>query len=53
MSCLVLQTTQQLANFLSAKKFWEDLDKTFPNGIVKMNPHNNQIRELFGNQGGY
>ncbi|KAJ8041747.1 Acyloxyacyl hydrolase [Holothuria leucospilota] len=43
----------QLANYLSAKKFWENLDEIYPGGIIKKNPYNAEIRKLFGDQGGY
>ncbi|XP_019638281.1 PREDICTED: acyloxyacyl hydrolase-like [Branchiostoma belcheri] len=43
----------QLANALGAAHIWEMLEKDHPNVLGKVNPNNDRIKQLFGDQGGY
>ena len=43
----------QLSNSLTAKIVWERLMKDYPHWIPPVNPHNQNITNRFGNQGGY
>lgn len=43
---------QQVANFLLAEYYWEEMNKLVP-GLFRKNPHNAEIKKLFGDQGGY
>ncbi|XP_071812000.1 acyloxyacyl hydrolase-like [Apostichopus japonicus] len=42
----------QVANFLLAEYYWEEMNKLVP-GLFRKNPHNAEIKKLFGDQGGY
>ncbi|CAH1270439.1 AOAH [Branchiostoma lanceolatum] len=43
----------QQANALAAAHFWKQLEKEYPDLMGKVNPNNDRIKELFGDQGGY
>jgi hypothetical protein len=38
---------------MAAKVVWETLMREFPEYIGKVNPYNQEIERLFGDQGGY
>lgn len=42
-----------IAQSLAAKTMWRILESKIPHVLGKVNPHNEIIRLLFGNQGGY
>jgi len=43
----------QTANALLAEMLWEYLENSFPEAIGNVNPYNDQIQKIFGDQGGY
>ena len=43
----------QLGNILLAGKMWEFLETNHPEALGPVNPHNDQIESLFGDQGGH
>jgi acyloxyacyl hydrolase len=43
----------QLGNELLAKVIWEHMEKNFPEALGKVNPYNDQIKAMFGDQGGF
>ena len=45
--------TNQLGQALTAKIIWENLEKNFPEVIGPVNPNNDKIQQIFGDQGGY
>ena len=38
---------------LTAASLWETLEKEAPEVLGDVNPHNQEIQDLFGDQGGY
>jgi acyloxyacyl hydrolase len=38
---------------LTAKIIWGNLEKNFPEVIGPVNPNNDKIQQIFGDQGGY
>lgn len=43
----------QIGNALTTASFWELMQSTIPEVIPPVNPHNEEIAQLFGDQGGY
>jgi len=43
----------QLGNALGTMFFWERLETDLPSWIGPVNPYNEQIDQLFGDQGGH
>ena len=43
----------QIANAIAADVFWEMLNTQRPNWIGAVNPYNDAITKIFGDQGGY
>ena len=43
----------QTGNLLLAKDIWETLVELYPAAAGPINPHNAEIEEIFGNQGGH
>lgn len=43
----------QIANALMAEVFWQALQQDHPDFLPQVNPHNDDIRKIFGDQGGY
>eukprot|EP00490_Sorites_sp_Unknown_P029645 CAMPEP_0114684752 /NCGR_PEP_ID=MMETSP0191-20121206/59534_1 /TAXON_ID=126664 /ORGANISM="Sorites sp." /LENGTH=160 /DNA_ID=CAMNT_0001968033 /DNA_START=1196 /DNA_END=1678 /DNA_ORIENTATION=- len=43
----------QLANSLMAQIIWENLEANLTDWIIPINPNNDKIIEIFGDQGGY
>lgn len=43
----------QIANYLLADELWSIFAEKKPDWIGPVNPHNDDIANLFGNQGGY
>jgi len=43
----------QIANGLIGAYFWEQLSQENPTFLGPLNPNNERIKSLFGNQGGY
>ena len=43
----------QMANSFVADEYWSLIKTNHPNWIGEVNPFNDQITELFGDQGGY
>jgi len=43
----------QIANALAADEFWNILTTQYPNWIGPINPFNDDIIRIFGDQGGY
>ena len=43
----------QIANSLLADELWSILSKNRPDWLGPVNPNNDQIAKLFGDQGGY
>lgn len=43
----------QTANTLIAQVLWGLLEKDHPDWLNPVNPHNNDITDKFGDQGGY
>ncbi len=48
-----LSLCPQYAEALAASFAWEYMKKNVPHFIGDVNPNNDQIREIFGDQGGY
>jgi len=44
---------EQKANMLMAEYMWRHLEKYLPHYLGEINPHNEKIVEIFGDQGGY
>jgi len=42
-----------MANVLVAKYMWNYLEKHLPHYLGGVNPHNEKIVKIFGDQGGY
>lgn len=42
----------QIGNVITGEYFWEHANKFFP-GVFSKNPHNADIKKMFGDQGGY
>ncbi|XP_069112301.1 acyloxyacyl hydrolase-like isoform X1 [Argopecten irradians] len=45
--------SNQLGQALSAQVMWQNLETKYPDAIGPMNPFNDKIKAVFGNQGGY
>ncbi|KAL5022217.1 hypothetical protein ScPMuIL_001372 [Solemya velum] len=45
--------TNQIGQALAAKVYWDILQKQFPDFISPVNPNNDKIKAIFGDQGGY
>ncbi|KAL4234024.1 hypothetical protein ACF0H5_005678 [Mactra antiquata] len=45
--------SNQRGNAEIARVIWEELEKEWPETIGKVNPYNEKISSIFGNQGGY
>jgi hypothetical protein len=43
----------ELGNELLADKLWQMLEASYPQAIGDVNPHNEEITKLFGDQGGF
>jgi acyloxyacyl hydrolase len=43
----------QLGNSLFAGEIWDLLEQNYPEFLGSVNPHNEEIARIFGNQGGY
>ena len=43
----------QIANALAADEFWNILMNQRPDWVGPINPNNDDIEKIFGNQGGY
>lgn len=43
----------QLGNMLLAEKMWEFIEGTYPDALGGVNPNNDKIAQLFGDQGGH
>ena len=43
----------QIANALVADEFWNTLTTQYPSWLGPVNPHNDDIVKIFGDQGGY
>lgn len=43
----------QIANSLLADVLWTMLSQDHPNFLGPVNPHNDEIQKIFGDQGGY
>jgi len=43
----------QISNALLAQVVWDNLKQNMSDWIPPMNPHNDQIAKMFGDQGGY
>lgn len=43
----------QVASLLSADHFWKKVTLQWPQVFGRENPFNNQIKEVFGDQGGH
>ena len=50
---IVIICLLQLGQALTAKIIWENLEKNFPEVIGPVNPNNDKIQQIFGDQGGY
>lgn len=45
--------SNQLGQALTAKAVWENLEKEYPEVLGPINPNNDKIQQIFGDQGGY
>ena len=36
-----------------SKEVWEWMEENIPDALGPVNPHNDEIRAMFGNQGGF
>lgn len=43
----------QIANALAADEYWKFLTRKHPDWLGPVNPFNDEITRIFGNQGGY
>jgi len=47
------RSPNQIANYLSVEVMWNNLLRDHPEFLGPINPNNDLIDQLFGNQGGY
>jgi acyloxyacyl hydrolase len=45
--------TNQIAHALYADALWEFLENNYPDWLGPVNPYNDDVTKIFGNQGGY
>ena len=43
----------QIGNQLLADIYWDNLNKLYPEWLGTVNPYNDQIAKIFGDQGGH